>query len=366
MNLRDRTVRSMAACAGISLALTGCVVSPTHEAPIVERSQTGAASAKPAAPPMARQAHDGQYVVQAGDTLYSIAQAFGQDYRDIARWNGLDQPAQLRVGQTLRIEPVVAPQSGATTGSPSEARSAKEGAPAVEDSSASQAETVPVPVPSSALETRPLAPSFAPSGASEGKPSSVLPSAPAPEAGAAAPSFAPSGASEGKPSSTPLAGAPEGLPSEARSAKEGSALPDIMSEKPLDRVPDKASEAAPEAVWAWPTAGKVLDRFDQTGNKGIDIAGNIGDPVWAANDGQVVYSGSGLRGYGKLVIIKHTDEFVSAYANNNEVLVTQGQAVKRGQRIADLGTTDAPSPRLHFEIRRRGKPVDPLTYLPSR
>jgi lipoprotein NlpD len=128
----------------------------------------------------------------------------------------------------------------------------------------------------------------------------------------------------------------------------------------------KASTVEPQGLWAWPSAGKVLERFDDTHNKGIDIGGNVGDPVWAANDGQVVYSGNGLRGYGKLVIIKHTDDYVSAYANNNEILVAQGQAVKRGQRIADLGMTDAASPRLHFEIRRRGTPVDPLTYLPPR
>ena len=128
---------------------------------------------------------------------------------------------------------------------------------------------------------------------------------------------------------------------------------------------EKPPAAEPEGMWAWPSEGKLLERFDDR-NKGIDIGGNVGDPVYAANDGQVVYSGSGLRGYGKLVIIKHTDDFVSAYGHNNEILVTQGQAVKRGQRIADLGMTDAPTPRLHFEIRRRGTPVDPLTYLPPR
>jgi lipoprotein NlpD len=118
--------------------------------------------------------------------------------------------------------------------------------------------------------------------------------------------------------------------------------------------------------WTWPTGGKVLETFDEARNKGIDIAGSEGDPVLASNDGEVVYSGSGLRGYGNLVIIKHADEFISAYAHNKQILVKQGQAVKRGQRIADLGKTDANQPKLHFEIRHRGKPVDPLKHLPPR
>jgi lipoprotein NlpD len=116
----------------------------------------------------------------------------------------------------------------------------------------------------------------------------------------------------------------------------------------------------------WPLAGKVIDKFDEKRNKGIDISGREGDPVVAASDGSVVYSGSGLRGYGNLVIVKHNDDFISAYAHNRQILVKQGQVVKRGQRIAEVGMTDATSPKLHFEIRRGGKPVDPLQYLPPR
>jgi len=304
MRTRDRILASVPAYAGIVIFLGGCIVSPTHEAPIVEHSQAGPAIEKPqpgpaqpepGAPPQAREAHNGQYVAQAGDTLHSIALAFGQDHRDIARWNGLDETAPLHVGQVLRVAP-----------------------PAGDDAGAPVAEAMPVPVsPSGAVETRSLAPA---------ETASPAPGASSAEAGTAAPA-----------ASAAAAAAP----------------------------PDKAPDVPPEAVWAWPSSGKLLERFDET-SKGIDIGGNVGDPVRAANDGQVVYSGNGLRGYGKLVIIKHTDEFVSAYAHNNEVLVTQGQAVKRGQHIADLGMTDAPTPRLHFEIRRRGKPVDPLTYLPSR
>jgi len=252
------------------------------------------------------------YVVQPGDTLYSIALAFGQDFRDIARWNGLDDPTQIHVGQALRVAPPPA------------------AAAAAEESGAAEATPVPV-TPSATLEAHPLAP--------------AVPVQPGPAAA-------------------------EGTPAQAQPTDKAAAAPPPPTppEQAMAAVPppsEKPPAAEPEGMWAWPSEGKLLERFDDR-NKGIDIGGNVGDPVYAANDGQVVYSGSGLRGYGKLVIIKHTDDFVSAYGHNNEILVTQGQAVKRGQRIADLGMTDAPTPRLHFEIRRRGTPVDPLTYLPPR
>jgi lipoprotein NlpD len=303
-------LRSIMAALSAAIALTACTVTSTRPAPIEERSQAGRAPevAPPVArpqppPPVTREAHDGQYLVQAGDTLYSIALAFGQDFRDIARWNGLDEQAHLQAGQTLRVAPPPAEESG------------------------SAAEATPVAIsPSGKLETRPLAPSEAIA------PQSAL--APAP----AAP--------------------PEPAPGRPGDAAIGGAAPPTTD--------NKAAAVEPNSVWAWPSAGKVLERFDETHNKGIDIAGSVGDPVLAANDGQVVYSGSGLHGYGKLVIIKHTDDYVSAYAHNNDILVTQGEAVKRGQHIADLGMTDASTPRLHFEIRRRGTPVDPLAYLPPR
>jgi lipoprotein NlpD len=299
----------MAAAALSAIALAACSISSTNDAPIVEHSR-GATAPRAApsppvapapAPPTTREAHDGVYVVQSGDTLYSIALAFGQDYRDIARWNGVDPEAHVRAGQSLRVAP-----------------------PAVEESAA--AEAIPVPMTATgSVESHPLAPTENP--------------APAPG---------------------PAAGAPE-HPNTTASTMASTAAATAPAPAPA-----QPSAAEPDSAWAWPGTGKLLERFDETHNKGIDIAGSVGDPVWAANDGQVVYSGNGLRDYGKLIIIKHTDDYVSVYAHNNEILVTQGQAVKRGQRIADLGMTGAPSPRLHFEIRRRGTPVDPLTYLPSR
>lgn len=120
--------------------------------------------------------------------------------------------------------------------------------------------------------------------------------------------------------------------------------------------------------WSWPANGAVIGLFSSNGslNKGIDIAGELGQPVFAASDGAVVYAGSGLRGYGELVIIKHNDTYVSAYGHNRRLLVREGQKVKAGQTIAEMGSTGTDRVKLHFEIRRQGKPVDPQQYLPKR
>ena len=120
--------------------------------------------------------------------------------------------------------------------------------------------------------------------------------------------------------------------------------------------------------WAWPASGAIIGRFSSNGslNKGIDIAGELGQPVLAASGGSVVYAGSGLRGYGELVIIKHSDTYVSAYGHNRRLLVREGQQVKVGQQIAEMGSTGTDRVKLHFEIRRQGKPVDPMQYLPRR
>jgi lipoprotein NlpD len=119
-------------------------------------------------------------------------------------------------------------------------------------------------------------------------------------------------------------------------------------------------------AFIWPHNGAITAGFDEAKNKGLDLAGKAGDPVLAAADGKVVYAGSGLRGYGNLVIIKHNNTFLSAYAHNQALLVREDQSVKRGQTIAQMGSSDADQVKLHFEIRRLGKPVDPTKFLPPR
>lgn len=313
-----------AACAAVLLAaiafLAGCTLRAVREAPIEDKSSGGLATRNPApvttapsagvpatTPPTGpREASNGTYVVQRGDTLYSVAVAFGQDYRDIARWNNLDDPTRLAVGQSLRVSP-----------------------PEGEAGAAAVVGVVTVN-PSAPTETRPL----------EAVPQALPPPATLPPAPAA-------------PATTQPAPAP--APTEP-----------ATKPAPADRAPAPVAAAGTNPAWQWPAKGKVVDGFNETRTKGIDIAGNEGDPVLAAGDGEVVYTGSGLRSYGNLVIVKHSDEFISAYAYNKQILVKQGDAVRRGQRIANLGKADDGQAKLHFEIRYRGKPVDPAKYLPAR
>ena len=136
---------------------------------------------------------------------------------------------------------------------------------------------------------------------------------------------------------------------------------------PVVTAPSSAASAGEDDVaFIWPSSGTLLAGFDEARNKGYDIGGKAGDPVLAAADGRVVYAGAGLRGYGNLIILKHNNTFLTAYAHNQSLLVKEDQAVRRGQKIAEMGSTDADRVKLHFEIRRQGKPVDPVRYLPSR
>ena len=140
--------------------------------------------------------------------------------------------------------------------------------------------------------------------------------------------------------------------------------------KPVEDMPSTAAATnaamADGVKFAWPAKGKVIAGFNESSNKGINIAGKMGEPVDAAAEGRVVYAGSGLRGYGNLVIIKHDGNYLTAYAHNSKILVKEGETVKRGQRIADMGDSDADTAMLHFEVRRQGKPVDPMKFLNQR
>ncbi|HET8748653.1 MAG TPA: peptidoglycan DD-metalloendopeptidase family protein, partial [Ramlibacter sp.] len=137
---------------------------------------------------------------------------------------------------------------------------------------------------------------------------------------------------------------------------------------PAPASPQPAAGADDDIAWSWPTSGAaaVVAGFDEQKNKGIDIGGRAGDPVLAAADGRVVYAGAGLRGYGNLIILKHNNTYLTAYAHNQSLLVKEDQTVRKGQKIAEMGATDADRVKLHFEIRRQGKPVDPMKYLPAR
>lgn len=162
----------------------------------------------------------------------------------------------------------------------------------------------------------------------------------------------------------------------ARPVTSGSVTP-IGPASPASAPTQSTSAAKPTATtapatgdedlaWIWPAQGSVLAGFDEAKNKGMDIAGKAGDPVMASADGRVVYAGAGLRGYGNLIILKHNNTFLTAYAHNQTLLVKEDQSVRKGQKIAEMGASDADRVKLHFEIRRQGKPVDPAKFLPAK
>jgi lipoprotein NlpD len=260
-------------------------------------------------------------MIKRGDTLYSIALEHGADYRDVARWNQLDDPTKISVGQVLRVTPPA-------------------GEPAVQVGAARG---------QALLQARPLdGAGTAQQGRGDGS-TKVAPKAlrlPYSEENLALLSKG-DAAAVAPPASKPVAVAPAA---------------------PTKPEPPRAAaiERDPESLdFIWPARGGLLAKFAEPSSKGVDIGGKPGDPVLAAAAGQVLYTGTGIRGFGKLIVIRHENGFSSVYAHNREILVKEGQTVSRGQRIAEMGDSDADRPKLHFEIRKSGKPVDPLRYLPG-
>ena len=280
-----------------SLLLSACGTS-LHRAPVEDRNpQQPKPAAEAPAPAAAASAPEvkllpgaenagkpGYYTVKPGDALIRIALDNGQGWRDVAKWNNLENPNRIEVGQVLRIVPPGVDASAVTT----------------------------KPIASAKVETRPL----------DSKPPVPAASAPVPSAAASS-----------SPPPAPV--------------KESTSEDDSMA-------------------WGWPVSQSVSAGFDDQRNKGLDFAGKPGDPVLAVADGRVVYAGSGLRGYGNLVIIKHNNTYLTAYAHNRAMLVEQDQVVRKGQRIAEMGSTESDTVKLHFEVRKLGKPVDPAKLLPPR
>ncbi len=173
------------------------------------------------------------------------------------------------------------------------------------------------------------------------------------------------------PAGTAVAEAPRPPAAPATTAPRATAPAATQTTPAAPAAAPAAAAAAPTAGaddvdFIWPASGPTIAGFDEAKNKGLGIAGKAGDPVLAAADGRVVYAGAGLRGYGNLIILKHNNTFLTAYAHNQTLLVKEDQNVKKGQKIAEMGSTDADRVKLHFEIRRAGKPVDPARYLPAR
>jgi lipoprotein NlpD len=274
--------------------LGGCA---THSiAPIDSRNNQQGAGAKAtskSSPATAKSAQPDYYLVQGGDTLYSIAWHLGVNYRELASTNAIRSPYTIYKGQRLRVKPAANP-------------------------------SVAKPV---ALQPRP-----------------VVTASPAT---ATAPAVA-------KP-------APKPVPSLTPAPKTAS--------KPATAAPAKSTAQAYDGKWVWPTRGRVLTRFQSSGaagKQGIDIGGHADQPVKAAANGKVVYAGSGLVGYGRLIIVKHNEKLLSAYGHNNKLLVNEGEQVSAGQMIAKMGSSGTNRNELYFEIRKNGKPTDPLNYLPKQ
>jgi lipoprotein NlpD len=282
----SKTALLYALLAAAAVIASGCSSRSLNPAPVEDRGTGVARTAPPAGsapvaagdvvkqpPGFENAGKPGYYTVKPGDTLIRIGLDTGQNFRDIVRWNNLENPNLIEVGQVLRIVPP-------TSDNP-------------------------------LVVTRPV---------TSGTAATTTAAAPVRPASAAV-----------APASSPQPAATED-----------------------------------DIAWIWPAQGKLIAGFDEVKNKGFDIDGKAGDPIIASGDGRVVYAGAGLRGYGNLIILKHNNTYLTAYAHNQTLLVKEDQTVKKGQKIAEMGNTDADRVKLHFEIRRQGKPVDPAKYLPAK
>ena len=280
--------------AATAILMVGCSSRSLNPAPVEDRGVGATRPAASASAPASTVSGDvkqplgfenagkpGYYTVKPGDTLIRIGLDTGQNFRDIVRWNNLENPNLIEVGQVLRIVPPASDNSLVVTR----------------------------PVTSGSVTTT----------------TAAVPVRPASAASSAAPGVA--------------------------SAPPSSPQPAVTED---------------DIAWIWPAQGKLIAGFDEVKNKGYDIDGKAGDAIIASADGRVVYAGAGLRGYGNLIILKHNNTFLTAYAHNQTLLVKEDQSVKKGQKIAEMGNSDSDRVKLHFEIRRQGKPVDPAKYLPVK
>ena len=265
----------------------------------------------------------GYYIVKKGDTLNQIAAQFNQDPRDLARWNNLANPNDIKVNQALRVKSAEAMLHTASPVQVSDVQSDNAG-----------------------IEVRPL----------------NAPAVPNAEAVVSMHKTSPLGVK--RPYSENTLAELQKTDAPAVVAASGKNNPSANNEKTIEMRSVANSDDA-NVSWVWPVEGKIINDFEKS-RKGLDIAGTNGQKVGAAAAGKVMYAGSGIRGYGQLVIIKHTSNLLSAYAYNKTILVKEGQAVSKGQQIAEMGNSDSDSTKLHFEIRQQGKPVDPKRFLPAR
>jgi lipoprotein NlpD len=319
---------------GVTIVLASCASrlpqpAPTLPPPVVTRQPVpapvpSATVHAPAQAPMPLPRNDGRpefHTVQKGETLASLGVQYGVDYKDIAQWNQIDNPNQLKIGQVLRVAPpgdviampikpnAAAPEARALGGDgmktdPAKPGSAVAASPAQSDTLKSAPKAIKVPYSNDAL-------ALVQNPGLENGPAVVL-------------------------------------------AKPSAAAPEAAPATPSDDVAD----------WAWPAQGKIKS-FYSDANKGLDIAGALGQPVMASAAGKVIYVGSSVPRMGKLIVISHSKNYLSIYAHNDKIMVKEGQQVSKGQKVAEMGNSDTDQVKLHFEIRHMGKPVDPMKFLPG-
>lgn len=286
------------------------------------------------------------YTVKKGDTLFSIGLEHGYDYKDIAQANNIASPYNIKVGQTLKFS----------------ASKDKPSTIAINNQDNQDGVVItPINIESSTANSTSTNASANPPVSAKSAPLTVLAIS---EPKAIREPYSDDALKKPLPTSKPA----------TKTTVDKTTGDNVATKPAVIATPDTAkpsanakvdSDAPDDMDWAWPTKGKVTANFNEASNKGIDIAGSTGQAITAAAPGKVIYSGSDLRGYGKLVIIKHNASYLSVYAHNSLIVVKEGQQVSRGQKIAEMGNTDSNSVNLHFEIRRQGKSVDPTKYLSS-
>jgi lipoprotein NlpD len=307
----------IAAAFAIAAVLAGCA--GRAPAPVVDRTPQPAAPQPAEAPPPVEDKPVPTHTVKRGETLVGIALQYGLDYRELAAWNNITNPNVISVGQVLMV---AAPAGAKPPAGPV---------------------ATPLALPGAPIEARPNANTPLAKVEPRGQKLPYSDRALA-QLSSEAGTPAPAPASPDKPTPSPA--------------------PAPVTPVPPPPAPEKAGTDREDMDWMWPVKGKVIAPFNEA-SKGMDIGGKKGAPVVAAAAGRVVYAGAGLRGYGKLIIIKHNDTWLSAYAHNDNLLVKEQEDVRKGQRIAEMGSTDADQVKLHFEVRRVGKPVDPAKILPA-
>jgi len=320
-----------------ALFIAGCA--SNNSAPVVNRSPQNAAASPTGEGGDWR---PNSYKVKKGDTLYSIGLEHGYDYREIAAANNIYEPFTIKIGQALNFSTLNKEVTKANA-TPYESEDGVIISPIDVDSSRIE-QSAKSPTSTTRSKSEATTPTLTgPKATREPYSLEAFNRAPAPE-----------------PPPTVIAKTETTIPATTTETK-----PTEINTKGESNPSSMTSSVAEGITWFWPTQGNVSAKFNAANNKGIDIAGTMGQAITASADGKVIYTGSDLRGYGQLVIVKHTNALLSVYAHNSKINIKEGQIVKAGQKIAEMGNTDANSVKLHFEIRQKGQSVDPALFLPK-